>query len=117
VGPSVNVNIGSSRRALVFANSGVETPVGTTGQYTGGWFTLAVTGASNLGPTGASTPFYAGGNISWQGDAIGTYSQTWLITAADGLNQGLNTFRLMYATGTAGINTFFSGRNIAVIPF
>lgn len=117
VGPSVNVNIGSSRRALVIANAGVETPPAVTGQYLGGWFTLAVTGASTLGPSGASTPFFAGGFVDWQADGIFTCSQTWLVTAADGLNQGLNTFRMMYATPTAGQNAFFSGRNISVIPF
>lgn len=117
VGPQVTLSIGSSRRALVFANSGVETPTSVTGSYTGGWFTLAVSGASTIGPSGAATPFYAGGFVSWQYDGIQTCSQTWLVTAADGLNVGANTFTLKYAAATASINAFFSGRALAVIPF
>ncbi|MEU8636796.1 hypothetical protein AB0C38_31885 [Amycolatopsis sp. NPDC048633] len=117
VGPSKTVYIGSTRRALVLANTGVDSTFVTANQYAGGWLTLAVSGASTIGPSGATTPFYATGFIGFEADFIGTFSQTWLVTAADGLNVGLNTFTLKYAAATAGVNATFSGRAIAVIPF
>lgn len=117
VGPSKTVYIGSSRRALVFANSGVDVTTTTTNVYGGGWVTLAVTGASTIGPVGATTPFFATGFVDFEADLIGVFSQTWLVTAADGLNTGLNTFTLKYAAATSSAPAAFSGRAIAVIPF
>lgn len=116
VGPSVTASIGTSRRALVLANTGVDIAV-PGNFYGGGWFTLAVTGASTIVPSGLSTQFFAGGYMTYSPDFIGTYSQTWLVTASNGLNVGSNTFRLMYATATAGQAVAFSGRSITVIPF
>jgi hypothetical protein len=119
-GPSVTLNIGTSRRALVFANSGVDSPgVIGSAKYAGGWFTLSVTNENKatIGPVGAATPFYAGGGIFYEQDFIATLSQTWLVTASDGLQRGRNTFTLKYMADNTSTPCFFSGRNIAVIPF
>lgn len=116
-GPTATARIGASRRALVFANSGVGTVGDPTNNYTGGWFTLAVTGASNIVPSGLSTQFWAGGASIYNGDYVGTFSQTWLVTAAHGLNAGVNNFTLKYASVDPTFYAEFSGRSLAVIPF
>jgi hypothetical protein len=118
VGPTATVRIGASRKALVFANCGVEVEIGAHDQntYTGGWFTLAVTGASNIVPSGLSTQFWAGGQSVYEGDFISTLSQTWVVTAAHGLNAGINNFTMKYASVHSTYFASFSGRFLVVIP-
>jgi len=116
VGPSQTVYIGSTRRALVLANSGVTVQAASSAVYGGGWFTLAVTGASNIGPSGSATPFYAGGFLDYEPDFVGSFTQVWVVTAANGLNSGLNTFTLKYRAATSNASAMFDGRAIAVIP-
>lgn len=120
-GPEVSVYIGSSRRCLVLfsanvvslANAGTPTLI-----FIGGTAALQVSGASTIAP---GSP-YCGGQV-WYATASAPQgfqmvsSQLALLTAADGLNQGMNTFTLKYRAIAANPGASFIDRNITVIPF
>lgn len=121
VGPTVTIYIGSSRRCLLLfsanvvslANAGTPTLI-----YIGGTAAVQVSGASTLAP---GTP-YCGGQV-WYATASAptgfqmVSSQVALLTAADGLNQGSNTFTLKYRAIAANPGATFIDRNLTVIPF
>lgn len=123
-GPSVTVNVGSSRRCLVLFGAEITAlaqPSTPTGIYIGGGATPAVTGASNI-PAVPGNSQYAGSRF-WYATAsapvggIIVVSRMTLFTAADGLNVGSNTFTLKYRSFVADPSTGFAGRTLAVIPF
>jgi len=112
-GPEVpDVTIGSSRRCLVLVSSAVY------GSQSFGYMSFRVTGASTISPSVPNVAFM--GN---EGPAIvvsgGNAMASTLLTAADGLNAGLNTFTAKYATSVTGTGTAadFSNRVITVIPY
>lgn len=89
-GPSVQVDIGSSRRCKVSLSaemSIVNTVV---------WMSFAVTGASSI--AAAEWRALAGGGADTYLEA----TREVVLTADDGLNEGLNTFTCMYRIGSTG---------------
>jgi hypothetical protein len=122
VGPVVTVYIGSSARCMVTVSSTISSlaNAGTaTQQWIGGNASFAVSGASTIAP---SSDFYVGGE-TWYATAsapVGFYlggSRTTLLTAARGLNPGLNTFTMKYLALSANPGATFFDRTITVIPF
>lgn len=120
VGPTLdNVVIGSSRRILLIVNCGIQalmTNNTTPSTDVGGNMTVNITGASTLavvGTVGATwrtpTNNFGGGN--------GGFTRTWVMTAANGINQGIHKFQAQYKSNVAGVACGFDGRNITVIPF
>lgn len=108
LGPTISdVYIGRSRQCLVLLSASMQAPSGEVCLVG-----FQVSGASTVVPaeirgaqTGTPTPTTATGTI--------------LVTAADGLNEGLNTFQMKYSTIVGGVpgDCFFADRNITVIPF
>ena len=123
VGPVVTVTIGSSRRCLVMVSATVIslTSAGTpVGQWVGGSAAFDVAGASTI----AAGPYYTGAQ-TWYSNAspvvpvgIQTAAATVaLLTAAQGRNQGTNTFTMRYRALTSNPGAGFADRSITVIPF
>lgn len=126
VGPTLsNVYIGPSRRCIVFLSAfAAATDMGYAAMH------FQVTGASVINPPTGTSAFSKGaftGSISADvGDdptmVGGSASRQFLVTAADGLNEGLNTFTMKYlccneAGGSPTNNDCqFSERVIIVMP-
>lgn len=112
VGPQVsNVYIGSSRRCLVIFSSRIAV------NGCGGYADVAVSGASSIAAgTGA---IYVVSDSPNPGAITVTGSNTKLLTAADGLNQGFNTFTMKYQFEAHGGATSvgFLWRTMTVMPF
>ncbi|OLT46494.1 hypothetical protein BJF85_16760 [Saccharomonospora sp. CUA-673] len=114
-GPEVTVYIGSSRRALVIHSfeavvSGdvVITQWGRIDQA------VQITGASSRPPGTAVTNAWLKG----VGGIESTVSATTLVTAADGLEQGQNTFSCLYRSDRSpNQTTSINNRVLTVIPF
>lgn len=107
-GPSVDAYIGASRQCLVIVQASMRILNGVCSAWP------VLTGASSL--TGSS-PAFVGSDT---GTVLSSATSTSLITAADGLNPGLNHFKVQYArssTGTGGSAAYFANRTITVIPF
>lgn len=110
-GPVVsNVYIGSARRCLVFINAFCRT------NSTGGFVNFQVTGASTIGPLSSKSVGFQ--NLSTQtlgANCMGVIQ----LTAADGLNQGYNTFTMKYIVQLTGPGTGadFQNRRITVFPY
>lgn len=117
-GPSVQVQIGSSRRALVTFSAGISSTANPANQFVGGSASFSVTGSSSIamGAFSASALHLSPDTTQLTGVAQ-TTTRSLLLTAADGLNAGLNIFTMQYHTATAGITCNFNSRNITVIPF
>lgn len=120
-GPSVsNVYIGPSRRCLVWISAGASaTDDGFAAAH------VAITGASSIAPPVGTSAFSEGAYIGSENTTTltgGSASRVFLFTAADGLNQGLNTFTMKYlgvnSAGTTPTNNdcFFYHRVIVVFP-
>lgn len=125
-GPTLtDVFIGSSRRCLVFLSASLSA---TDEGYVACHF--QVTGASSIDPpTGTGAFNYGlmtGSTVAGVGSdptQVGTgASRMFLVTAADGLNTGLNTFTMKYLgvndSGTTPTNNdcFVENRVITVMP-
>jgi hypothetical protein len=112
-GPEVSVDIGSSRRCRVDLSGFVRSYAGVAE------IGLLVSGASNIAPdhrkvlsASGSSPM---GFVSVQMSATRTIH----LTAADGLNEGTNTFTMVYRFNeddASGAGTF-ADREISVQPF
>lgn len=105
-GPSVTVNIGSSRRCRVSLSAEMSVS-GTIA-----WMGFQVTGASSIAA------------VEWRSLAAGgadTYLEATrevVLTDADGLNEGVNTFTCMYRIGSGGDPVpIVAERQIVVQPF
>jgi hypothetical protein len=116
-GPELtSVYIGSSRRCLVLVSSHIAT------NDSAGKMGFQVTGASSIAPTDARTAYVSGpSDTSGSAGTIASATQQVVLTAADGLNQGFNTFTAKYsitnAGGTpAGTGAIFRYRTLTVIP-
>jgi hypothetical protein len=108
LGPKVTANIGSARRCLVFSSAGIDvTGIGL------GQFGVQVSGVSNILPQtdGTLASSTNNGTLTIQTTMVREY------TAADGLNQGVNTFTMKYRLGNSTDSVIFSSRNISVFPF
>lgn len=117
VGPQVTVNIGSSRRCLVLHGARVSCSGNPVAQYIGGSVGFQVTGASSIGAGfGAMVEQLSANATSGAGFTIHTTKST-LLTSADGLNAGSNTFTCKYYSEVATPVTGFAVRTITVIPF
>lgn len=107
VGPVVTAYVGSSRQALVFLSVTASSSAGEYAQMS-----VAVTGASNI-PVNPININYFGATSS---DVQGSPMAVLQFTAADGLNEGLNTFTAKYAS-FAGGNCFWRNRLLVVQPY
>lgn len=108
VGPVVsNVYIGPSRSCMVLVSCGIINNNGS------GYMGFAVSGASTIAANGLRTAYFqnpSGANLEI------TATQVVVLSAADGLNQGFNTFTAKYAKGGT-LNASFDGRTLTVFPF
>ncbi|MFI5561500.1 hypothetical protein ACIA2T_19655 [Amycolatopsis japonica] len=109
-GPEVSVTIGSSRRALVFVSATVQI------SSSSGFMSFQVSGASNIAPDNYRS---AGHGSNAAGTIFSAASSSVLLTAAEGLNAGVNVFTAKYRRDVfgAGTGADFAGRRIIVIPF
>ncbi|MGH8878567.1 MAG: hypothetical protein ACRD0P_14685 [Stackebrandtia sp.] len=112
-GPSVEVEIGPSRRAFAFISCSAGAGPGTSAAAS-----VEVSGASSLDP---ETLSYMAAFITSTGDAAQTIDASAtslvLLDASDGLSEGMNTFTLKYAnTGSAG-TVAFKDRKLVVLPY
>jgi hypothetical protein len=113
-GPVVDAYIGQSRQCAVMMQVQINFVAPCTASMR-----FVVSGASTI--TTSSFPavlrhFPASGTAS----VLTSVASTTVLTAADGLNPGLNTFSAQYArleTGTGGGVAAFAARSITVIPF
>lgn len=112
-GPAVDVYVGSSRRCRVDVSAYVSAVFGVS------FASFKVTGASTIAAdyqkslsAGASSPTATIG-VHISGTRVAHLS------AADGLNEGLNTFTMQYRflSDGAGSGSEFADREIAVQPF
>lgn len=110
-GPQVVVDIGSSRRCKVEVSAfiGAFDCIGFAG--------FTVTGESNIAAT-ENRSYAAGWGAAESGTVWANGTRTVNLTADHGLNEGFNTFRMVYKT-SAGVsgNSQFSNREITVQPF
>lgn len=113
-GPSVSLYVGSARRVLVihncevFIGGVVDGGVGTSLQG------VAVSGVSTMAAETAITNAYGSGTPGMGG----SYTATTLVTATNGLNQGLNTFTAKYRATAGGAQSCqVNNRVLTVIPF
>jgi hypothetical protein len=111
-GPEVTMFIGSARRVLVVHSC--EMGVNQSSGYQG----VQVTGASNIAVETAITDAFlafvgSGANI------FQSVTATTVVTAANGLKQGVNTFTCKYKVTVSGTGTGvdFNNRVLTVIPF
>jgi hypothetical protein len=113
-GPTVTAEITDARAVVVIVTARIH--AGVLGTTSGGLMGFDVSGASTLSfeqsHAAQNVRFFADEGISDTQRA----SALSLVTAADGLNAGTNTFTAKYATGGAGTATF-QFRNITVIGF
>lgn len=118
-GPVVsNVSISSARRALVQVSCGI-TVVAAVGQSSGqGWMSFAVSGASTIiaADFKSENHFQSGSSDQLDGSAIRATS-TVLLTAADGLNAGINTFTAQYRRDFGDGTVTIFDRNLTVFAF
>lgn len=125
VGPTLtDVYIGPSRRCLVFLSCGATaTDEGFASAH------FQVTGASTInpptGPSNWSEGAFVGNDVSGVGantaQVSGSATRVFLLTEADGLNSGLNTFTVKYLGrdkdgGATNDDCFFFHRVIMVFP-
>jgi hypothetical protein len=114
-GPTLtDVYIGSSRRCLVIISTAIYADVDDDGAAH-----FAVSGDSTINPPTGSSAFSEGafiGTFSGGGAIEGTATKTYLLTSADGLNTGLNTFTMKYLSRHGG-DAQFSDKVITVFPF
>lgn len=111
-GPVLNdVLIGSTRRSIVFIEGSASVIDGLA------VMSFSVTGASSIVAGGVPAPASIG--VPTAGQVVGSISAFTVLTAADGLNQGLNTFTVKYGLfSTAnGDPAIFKDRKIALFPF
>lgn len=110
VGPVVTVYIGASRRCLVFMTANIFVVNDSAAM------TFAVSGASSIDATvvrdQAANVFSDDPDNQYGGSA----SSTQLLTADEGLQQGINTFTAKYWS-TNGNSPIFAKRRLAVMPF
>lgn len=104
-----NVYIGSSRRCLVF----VKASMAVAGDAA--LANVEVSGASDIAPM-VATPAFIGSGSTTQSVSASAMSMI-LLTGADGLNPGLNTFTTKYAVLNGAAEGFFQDRQIVVWPF
>ena len=117
VGPSVTVTIGSSRRCLLITGAIIYCTGNPVGQFIGGSIGAQITGASAIGPAFGALQNAFSANAT-NGAGFQNYAtRVSLVTAADGLNAGNNTFTCKYYSQLSSPTCGFSARNITVIPF
>lgn len=117
-GPELTINIGSSRRFLLMVNCYMFVS-GTVAANTlvGGNMTVNVTGASIIPVVGTVSAAWVGNGITNGSGGGGQFSRMFVMTAANGVNPGPNTFTAKYKTALLSPAVSFQTRNITVIPF
>lgn len=113
-GPQVvDVYIGASRRCLVTISAQIG-----VGDCTG-YVSYSVNGASTINAEEFRGAMLSSANITGGGSIAGTVSKTSLLTAADGLNEGLHTFttRVRRDDESAGSAYIVSDRDLVIQPF
>jgi hypothetical protein len=115
-GPSVTLYVGSARRILVIHSCEVGI-VGSSAnalESAGAYQGVAVSGVSSLPAETAVTSAYLEGNLT----NSASVSATTLVTAANGLQQGQNTFTCKYrAFRNGSLVPVVNNRVLTVIPF
>lgn len=118
VGPSLSINIGSSRRFLLLVNcymfASGTVPVNT---LFGGSMTVNITGASTVNAVGTVTGSWVGNGITNGSGGGGQFFRSYVMTAANGINPGAHTFTAKYLSALASPTCLFRERAITVIPF
>lgn len=117
VGPQVTVTIGSSRRCLVMFAANFSYAGTASNTYIGGRMSFDVTGASSIAAGGTEA---VSALLAQTSPAVGlsqTTTREKLLTAADGLNAGVNTFTTRYVSQISSPVMGFKQRIITVIPF
>lgn len=109
-GPSVDVVVGSSRRARVHISAAIALPGANTE-----WIALQVSGPSTptIAPIdGRALKLGAGAAMELQA------TRTLIVTAADGLGAGVNTFQTMHKTANSASSIpIVTSCSLAVEPF
>lgn len=114
-GPQVSIFVGSARRVLVIHSCAVSIPTGSSETYRGTAFQgVQISGATNILPSEAVYDCFFQGPPN----SIQALTSTTLLTEADGLNQGLNTFTCKYMAYKTGDIASVSAYNrvLTVIP-
>lgn len=110
-GPSLTTYIGNSRQCIVFTAMAYNAKGSLPGCG------VAVSGASTIAPSDVSATA-AGVTGSTAFTLLGAASGFQVLTAADGLNAGSNTFTMKYkASQDTGGSHLFWNRRLVVIPF
>lgn len=112
-GPSVSVEIGSSRRCRVDLSAFVSAFSGVA--YAG----FEVSGASQIGATNRWALAAGGSSPSGQIEVTSSATKSINLSAADGLKEGLNVFTMRYQLlgDPPGQTSEFSDREISVQPY
>lgn len=117
-GPQLSINIGASRRFLLIVNCHMFVS-GTVPANTlvGGLMTVNISGASTVNVVGTVGASWVGNGIANGTGGGGQFVRTYVMTAANGINPGLNTFTAKYQSRVASPTVSFNDRAITVIPF
>lgn len=116
-GPQLTVNIGSSRRCLLMVGAGILCAgTNSVGQYIGGDATVNVAGASNIPIVGTVHGQWRSNATTSLGGYVSVF-RPFVLTAANGLNPGPNTFTMQYRSVVTTPTCAFQERVITVIPF
>lgn len=114
IGPVIpDVYIGGSRQCLVLVRAAAGVLGNGADQANAN---VEVSGASSIAPLNTSAAL-----IGSVGSPLGTHVQASImsnvvLTAEEGLNEGFNTFTMVYKSGL-GAQVVFSDRSLTVIPF
>lgn len=118
VGPTISdVPIGSTRRCLVLISTQIQI-VAENEQAERGDVAVEVSGASSIAPddTKTSSAFLGAGATTQLVSVSSSATSMILLDASDGLNEGLNTFRLKYRSAFGG-EVILKDRKVFVLPF
>ncbi|MGH3094623.1 MAG: hypothetical protein ACRDMV_01320, partial [Streptosporangiales bacterium] len=107
-GPTLtDVYIGSSRRCLVFMSVEISVAAGA-----GVHASFRVSGASSIAPEGEQSVLYGGNSAMAQ-----SVASIIVLDASKGINEGLNTFHMLYERYTGTTDVHFRSRRLIVMPF
>jgi hypothetical protein len=122
-GPSVTVNIGSSRRCLVISSCYMGASATNLGDYFGGNMRVDMTapnGSTTTNIVGLFKTVYCApltGTVNYAEGFQEDLTRAQLLTAADGVGVGQHTFTAKYKATVSSVPVTFASRNLVVIPF
>lgn len=119
-GPEVSLFVGSSRRALVIHSVEIAHTGSVTVDASGAFARASAGQGVQISGATIKAPETAVTSAGYQGrfGTSGVFTATSLVTSAQGLNSGTNTFTCKYkATADAGVVPNVNNRTLTVIPF